>query len=142
MPSENIRIALVILEDREGRIALQLRSAIAQIVNPDRWGLFGGHVEADESPEQAALREVEEELTTPLQARKLRFIKHFQLPNEKDYFAFHYPVSNELDNAILTEGQRFGWFAPAQIRTQTIDGKAIVPYHYALLDEFWSNPPR
>ena len=49
-----IRIALVILEDRRGRIYLQLRSQIKGIANPGQWGLFGGHIEAHESPEQGA----------------------------------------------------------------------------------------
>lgn len=43
-----------------------------QVKNPERWNLFGGQVEAGESPLQAALRELREESGIRASAGKLR----------------------------------------------------------------------
>jgi 8-oxo-dGTP pyrophosphatase MutT (NUDIX family) len=50
----------VILVDPQGRVLLQERDEHAPI-DPDRWGLSGGHLEPGEDPEAGAYREVEEE---------------------------------------------------------------------------------
>lgn len=54
-------VALAMLE-REGRWLLQLRDDIEGIVHPGCWGLFGGHLDPGERPEQAILRELGEEI--------------------------------------------------------------------------------
>ncbi len=54
------RFASVLLVDREGRLLLQERDEHA-VIDPERWGLPGGHVEDGESPEAAAYRELSEE---------------------------------------------------------------------------------
>jgi len=50
----------VILVDALGRVLLQERDEHAPI-DPERWGLSGGHLEQGEDPEAGAYREVEEE---------------------------------------------------------------------------------
>jgi len=50
----------VLLVDGAGRVLLQERDEHAPI-DPDRWGLPGGHLEPGEDPEAGAYREVEEE---------------------------------------------------------------------------------
>ncbi len=128
-----IRIALVILENQAEEFALHLRSNIPTIVNPDRWGFFGGHVEDGESPEEGALREVEEELTCKLDPKKLSYLSSFEKDSEKIYTVFHYPISDELDEAVLTEGEEFDFFSRAEIDNGTIKGKEIVSYHRELI---------
>jgi len=54
-------VALAVLE-RQGRWLIQLRDDISTIVAPGRWGLFGGHMEPGETPEQALQRELLEEI--------------------------------------------------------------------------------
>ena len=131
-----VQIAIVILEDERRRVALQLRSDIEGIVNPGRWGLFGGHVEADEEPAAAALREVQEELSCTLEPARLRHFKR-EARNELDYHLFHYPVTDELEKAELTEGQRFGLFSPELIRAGVIEKHEVVDYHLRWLMQFW-----
>lgn len=46
---------------KDGKILLGLRSA-GRAYYPDTWDVFGGHVEDGESPEEALIREIEEEL--------------------------------------------------------------------------------
>ncbi|MFM7315162.1 MAG: NUDIX domain-containing protein, partial [Cyanobium sp.] len=47
-----VEVALAVLEQR-GRWLIQLRDDIAGIVAPGCWGLFGGHLDPGETPEQA-----------------------------------------------------------------------------------------
>jgi 8-oxo-dGTP diphosphatase len=54
-------VALAVLE-RQGRWLIQLRDDRDTIVAPGRWGLFGGHMEPGETPEQSLRRELLEEI--------------------------------------------------------------------------------
>jgi len=53
--------ALLHTEDR--RFLLQLRDDKPDIIMPGHWACFGGHLEPDETPEDAMVRELMEELT-------------------------------------------------------------------------------
>lgn len=131
-------ISLVILEDLKGHIALQLRDNIPFIPNPDQWAIFGGRIEQDESPRQAALREVQEELTIALTPAKLSFLKTFYYREKgKAFWLFHYPVQKELNHANLTEGQLYRQVAPELIMSGLIDHKRIIDHHLEMLDWYW-----
>jgi 8-oxo-dGTP pyrophosphatase MutT (NUDIX family) len=54
------RALFVFLVDPEGRILLELRDSQAP-VSPNQWSVPGGQIEAGESPEAAARRELLEE---------------------------------------------------------------------------------
>jgi 8-oxo-dGTP diphosphatase len=54
-------IAKAILLER-GNFVLQLRDDKPSIVFPNMWSLFGGEIEKNEDPQEAILREIEEEL--------------------------------------------------------------------------------
>src|SRR4051812_3635422 len=56
----NAVAALIVSED--GRYLVQHRDDKPEIWFPGHWGLFGGAVEPDESPEEALRRELSEEL--------------------------------------------------------------------------------
>lgn len=139
MSEKAIRIALVILENQNGGFALQLRSPIASIANPDRWGFFGGHVEEHESPQEGAIREIEEELCAFLKAEKLTFLNSFNMDVNKQYSVFHYLVSDELDHAVLMEGEAFAYFSKEDIERGEKAGKEIVTYHQGLILDFLKN---
>ncbi len=55
------QVAIAILY-QAGRYLLQLRDPLPTIVYPGQWGLFGGHIEASETPEDAIWRELNEEI--------------------------------------------------------------------------------
>ena len=60
--SELPQVATALLLDRTGRLLIYLRDDKSSIPFPNHWDLFGGHVELGESPEQALIREIHEEL--------------------------------------------------------------------------------
>lgn len=65
------RFASVLLVDRRGWVLLQERDEHA-VIDPDRWGYPGGHLEGDETPEQGAHREFAEETGVVLDPDSIR----------------------------------------------------------------------
>lgn len=74
----------VILVDREGRILLQERDEHPRI-DPEKWGLAGGHVEPGEDFETAAYRELEEETGVALARGTLELFGDFTVDHREAY---------------------------------------------------------
>jgi 8-oxo-dGTP pyrophosphatase MutT (NUDIX family) len=132
-----IPMAGVILEDEEGRIALQLRDNNSKIINPGKWSVFGGHIEADEDPAAAALREMHEELSISLDLEKLTLLGKFPY-KDRFFYVFHYLVSGEMEHVELKEGRSWRWCAPDEIKGGMIEGSEVVDYHIAFLEQYWA----
>ncbi|MFA6588343.1 MAG: NUDIX domain-containing protein [Patescibacteria group bacterium] len=66
-------IACGLLFDKQGKLLIYLRDNKPGIPFPNCWDLFGGHVEENETAEQALTREVSEELGI-----ELKEINHFR----------------------------------------------------------------
>ena len=118
--------AHVILESPTG-ITLQLRDDL------HLWGIFGGLMEDGEDPKQAALREIQEELTITLDPERLVLLKVFYGSRYTSYL-FHYPVSTELADAILTEGLKYEEKAQSNLSEEE-----VVPWHWTMLSWYWQN---
>lgn len=72
------RFSGVVLVDATGRLLLQERDEHAPI-DPERWGLCGGHVEVGEDFETAAYRELEEETGVRLPPGTLTLLGEFMV---------------------------------------------------------------
>ncbi|WP_216900720.1 NUDIX domain-containing protein [Synechococcus sp. CCY 9618] len=94
-------VALAMLE-REGRWLLQLRDDIAGIVHPGLWGLFGGHLDPGEPPDQAIRRELREEIGWEAEGLPFWF-EHQDAQLRAHYFRGRLTVS--LADLVQTEGQ-------------------------------------
>ncbi|HSD84209.1 MAG TPA: NUDIX domain-containing protein [Anaerolineae bacterium] len=119
---------VLLLEKADGQIAFQLRDDSPAIMYPNHWGLLGGWTEANESPQQAAIREIEEELGYSLDAAKLVYLKT-HIDGEVKSHILRYPVTDELRDATLAEGQALRFMALADIWDQN-----VIPRHREILE--------
>ncbi|MGQ4647438.1 NUDIX domain-containing protein [Lyngbya aestuarii] len=113
MNTQPIEVAIAILHS-EGGYLMQLRDNISGIVYPGCWGLFGGHIEAGETPEYAIERELSEEISyiPPSLSqfgcyREPAVIRH----------VFHATLTVGLEQLVLQEGWDMGLLTPQQIKT-------------------------
>jgi 8-oxo-dGTP diphosphatase len=144
MPQPN-PVAICLLY-REGKLLMQLRDNIPTILYPGLWGLFGGHIEAGETPEIAVVREIAEEITYDLPPGFQKFgiygddIVHRHI--------FHAPLTIPIEELKLQEGWDLGLLTPAQIATGfhysdiAKESRPIGPAHQKILLEFAEKHPQ
>jgi 8-oxo-dGTP diphosphatase len=133
-----VEVAIAILP-YEGKFLMQLRDNIPTILYPGLWGLFGGHIEAGETPEIAVEREIMEEIGYQIKDPKRfgcysddRVIRHI----------FYASLSVGVDRLILGEGWDLGLISPAQIEAgfaySAIAGEArqLGPVHQQIMIDF------
>jgi 8-oxo-dGTP diphosphatase len=137
-------IATAILVDDAGRLVFQLRDNLPTIGHPDHWGLFGGRVEAGESPRAAIVRELREELGLAVNERRL--IEHgaFAETPTKTVHLFSYAAGGTIDPARLSEGQGLGRFAPHVLRNLadgSLDGHPMIPIVITMVRHFLGAEP-
>jgi 8-oxo-dGTP pyrophosphatase MutT (NUDIX family) len=125
--------ACVLLVDGEGRILLQERDEHAPI-DPDRWGMSGGHLEPGEDPEAGAYRELEEETGVRLPPGTLQPFTVLEVfhPNYGSVDHSHVFVARvDLSDADIacTEGRRIVFVSPDEARglDLTMSGLLVVP---------------
>jgi 8-oxo-dGTP pyrophosphatase MutT (NUDIX family) len=123
----------VILVDAEGRVLLQERDEHAPI-DPDRWGLSGGHLEPGEDPEAGAYREVEEETGVRLAAGTLSLFETFDVfhptygsIDQVDVYVGRVELTD--DDIDCREGRQIVFVEPDQARhlDLTMTGVLAVP---------------
>jgi 8-oxo-dGTP diphosphatase len=111
-------IAQILLFDRKGRLLIYLRDDKPEIPFPNHWDFFGGHLEADETPEQALLREVREELGVRLETWQLfrcyECLSGDAYPNIKHIY--HAQIDRLVSDLKLYEGQRLAAIAREERR--------------------------
>jgi 8-oxo-dGTP diphosphatase len=110
-------IAAIILENNKGEFLLYLRDNKPDIPFPDHWDLIGGHLEEGESPEQALIREVKEELDIDL--KDYTFYKKYVCLYGDAYDNIKYIYSGKINIPIeevtLLEGVRPQYFSREEI---------------------------
>ena len=113
---EQRQAAAVIPVRAGGDILLMLRDDRPDLRSANRWATIGGHVEPDETPLQAAWREIEEETgRRPAELVSAGFADGISPgPPRVGYRNYLYgaAVSWTLDDVILGEGQAMDWFTP------------------------------
>ncbi|MFN3650761.1 MAG: NUDIX hydrolase [Armatimonadota bacterium] len=125
---ERLRVAGVILH-RDGRVLLQHRDDRPDIVSPNLWVIFGGHLEPGEEPEAGARREIQEELGLSLEPPLELF--HHDDDGNRERFFFAADLRVPIAELTLYEGQAMELLGPEEIRRYP-----LVPFHRELLLRF------
>jgi mutator protein MutT len=111
-------------------VLLQKRSADAERL-PGLFGFFGGGVEIGESPEQALVREILEELT--IEITSYTFLGHYEFYGRiADVYYMEVP-ENFLDTVQVQEGE-YGQFFTEQ---ETLDEQKIILPDKVILKNFF-----
>ncbi|XZN92692.1 MAG: NUDIX hydrolase [Microcoleus sp.] len=107
-----IHVAIAILY-REGKFLCQLRDDVPHIRYPGHWALFGGHMEPEETPEVAVLRELKEEISYAPPS-----VSFFCGDVEGDVMrhVFHAPLDVGVNDLVLLEGWDLKLLTPEEIR--------------------------
>ncbi|HEV3245065.1 MAG TPA: NUDIX domain-containing protein [Candidatus Paceibacterota bacterium] len=107
-------VAVLLLYNDDGNVLLQHRSEDA-LRFPGFWGFFGGGIEENETPGDALIREIREELgyeiTNPEYFGAMEFTA---AANEGKIFLFleRFDASQKI---VQREGQGMGWFDPLKL---------------------------
>jgi len=110
-------IAAIILENDKGELFLALRDNKPGIPFPNHWDLIGGHIEKGETPEEALVREVKEELDIDLMEytfyKKYECLEGDAYPNIK--YIYSGKINIPIDEITLLEGERSQYFSREEI---------------------------
>lgn len=92
---------------------MQLRDDIPTILYPGVWGLFGGHLEPGETPEDGLRREIQEEI-------------HYQIVSPAKFrcyadreavrYIYYAPLTVPMKQLVLQEGWDYALVPPDAIR--------------------------
>jgi 8-oxo-dGTP pyrophosphatase MutT (NUDIX family) len=127
------RFACTLLVDRRGRLLLQERDE-HPVIDPEKWGLVGGHVEDGEDFEPAAYRELEEETGLAPAPGTLRLFRELEVFHEAygtlDTTQVWYAGADLTDaDIVVGEGRRIVFVEPDAALTLPLTASAsiIVP---------------
>jgi 8-oxo-dGTP diphosphatase len=111
------KIAAIILVNDNGEFLLALRDNKPGIPFPDHWDLIGGHVEEGETPEEALVREVKEELDIDL--KEYSFFRMYECLTGDVYENIKYiytgKINIPIEEVTLLEGERPQYFTREEI---------------------------
>ena len=129
VPSDR-RFAGIVLVDRGGRVLLQERDEHPRI-DPEKWGLAGGHVDPGEDFETAAYRELEEETGVVLPPGTLELLGEFVVDHREAYGTWDvmqvFIAATDLTDADIDcrEGRQIVFVDPDVARLLDLSAAAV-----------------
>jgi 8-oxo-dGTP diphosphatase len=123
----------VLLIDLLGRVLLQERDEFP-VIDPEKWGLVGGHLDPGEDFETGAYRELAEETGLHLKRGELAFWREFEVfhaayaqHGRMQVFVGHTALRDE--DIVVGEGRQIVFVAPERARDLDLTASAslIVP---------------
>jgi 8-oxo-dGTP pyrophosphatase MutT (NUDIX family) len=120
----------VLLVDRRGWLLLQERDE-HPVIDPERWGLPGGHVDEGEEPEAAAYRELLEETGVALPPGALRLWREVEVFHEAygsldAMTVWAAPVDLTDAEVVCGEGRQIVFVDPEEARALDLTASASV----------------
>ena len=109
MEFHGVKIAVLV----NGKLLMHLRDNKIGLFNANMWDFPGGGREANETPQQCAIREVKEEfgvVLTPSSFVWERVYPAQKDPNQKAFFMVATAPEEDTNNIELTEGQKWRLF--------------------------------
>lgn len=127
---------MVILPYLKNKVLMQLRDFKTGIAFPGQWGFFSGSLEKGETPDDAAHREMWEEIG--YRTDQMHFLSTLGMPELDNLITHAYfcELTTPLDNISLHEGYDFGLFTRQEIRAgQLFSGRMgkhvpVIPSKY------------
>ena len=134
------RVATVLLVDRAGRTLLQLRTADAP-ASPGKWSFPGGGIEAGETPEEAARRELLEETGLAVDGELALYWSGMRPSASRvsglvEYFVYSAPTNARQEDVVLGEGEAMEFIAPGDALALDLSATAheLLPKFFASED--------
>jgi len=112
MNFHGVKIAILV----EGKLLMHLRDNKPGLFNANMWDFPGGGREADETPEECAVREVFEEFEITLAHSSILWKKDFPAqkdPNQRAFFLVATIPPEDASKITLHEGQKWELMSPA-----------------------------
>ncbi|MCX5815218.1 MAG: NUDIX domain-containing protein [Proteobacteria bacterium] len=103
----------LILENREGKVLLQLRDNRPDILFPNVWGTFGGEIEDGETPEMAIMREIREE--TRYELHDPEYFDTFLYDSRVIHIYRKVDHTIALEDLTIHEGQKGMFFSKEEV---------------------------
>jgi 8-oxo-dGTP diphosphatase len=134
-------VAIAILYDPidRSRLFMQLRDNIPNILYPGHWALFGGHIEAGETPEIALVREIQEEIGYGVPD----YVKFGVFTDETAIrHVYAVPLTVDMADLTLNEGWDMGWVTQVELEAgehysaNAQEKRPIGPMHQKILLAF------
>ncbi|WP_404789078.1 NUDIX hydrolase [Altericista sp. CCNU0014] len=111
--AESVKHVAIAILTQCDRFLMQLRDPVPHIVHPGHWGMFGGHLDAGETPQEAIWRELAEEicytppaLTLFCEDREVSVVRH----------VFYGELAVPIEALDLREGWDLGLLTAEQIQ--------------------------
>ena len=132
-------VGVIILNDNN-EMLLEKR-AVTKKQSPNKWALCAGHIEAGDTPENAILREVKEEIGIDITRKDLQFLDVFKRDKKFDngqhnntyVYIYIYKTNKKLeDYTIQTEELSEVKYFPIKVIEKALDEKNS---DYAFYDE-------
>ncbi len=112
MNHQPVRGAVAILY-RNSQFLLQLRDNNPNILSPGYWAMFGGHIEPDETPEDAVKRELLEEISyAPPVLSKFEYLETPKIA----CYVYYGELGVEMNQLVLQDGWDMGFWTVEDIR--------------------------
>lgn len=102
-------IVSILFVNPAGEILVHHRDNDPRILFPNQWSIIGGHVEDGETPEEALVREVREEI-----GHELTRFEHLATFYDADHVRYFYaaPLDKPISELVLGEGQALRFIEP------------------------------
>lgn len=113
-----MQLAVIIFRNESGKILLQFRDSNAPTM-PLQWSFFGGEVDADETVEEAMMREAMEELDINIAPEDLRLLATEQHTDELTRTVHFYEYTKPIrwNDISIHEGAGAAFLSKEEVAT-------------------------